>query len=116
MNSQRALGGEALKGSFIRTDSRDLAKPELEREGALARLVAALRSVLLWALVFAIAASGALLVGSLMPELNAAVPNKATPIAAKTRPDKPVADVGDWYLPHLLFNDDAEPAEPIEAF
>ena len=64
-----------------------------------------LRAVTLSALVFAAAASGTL-VGNLVSELHAAQPVKAS---------GHVAPEGDWYLPHVHFDDNAETPPSIDA-
>lgn len=118
MNSQQIAIAERLLNRPAASARRALqirAESDFAEDHFLARIMDVIRSVVLWAVVFAIAASGALLVGN-MPELSAAVPNQVrkTPVIAEPAPN--TGEVREWYLPDVLSNDDAEAAEPIEAF
>ncbi|MET0218930.1 MAG: hypothetical protein ABW205_13525 [Burkholderiales bacterium] len=82
----------------------------------LARILEATREVVLWLAIVFVAATGALFVGAMAPELRAAVPDQPRESPAIVQPAPQAGEVREWYLPDVLFNDKAEPAEPIEAF
>ena len=83
MNAQPVFAANRTEGR-LRTRARDPLQVPIALGFAAERIVPnaweILRSLLLWLLTFAVAASGALLVGN-MPELKAAVPVVAAPAA-----------------------------------
>ena len=95
MTSQGIAPAEFLNGSAgARKAPRIPAQRDFKEDHPLVRIADVIRSVVMWVVVLAVAASGALLVGN-MPVLKAAVPDQPREIPAIVEPAPSAGEVRD---------------------